>query len=258
MAAVDDRGLADGPYMRQSRVVTFDPIISMSVISSPQTTSTSVLGTIRSMKLVPVIVIDSAADAVPLATALSEGGLPCAEVTFRTPNASEAITRIASKFPDMLVGAGTVLSPQQAAQALDAGARFIVAPGFNPAVVDFCQERAVPVFPGVCTPTEIEMALTKDLSVLKFFPAEAAGGLAFLKAVSAPYTGVEFMPTGGINLNNLTSYLGFKRVVACGGSWMAPTEWIASKQFDRIRAETERAVTLVRELGAGAGFAGGV
>ena len=229
----------------------------MTTVQSAQATRTDALGSIRSMKLVPVIVIDSAADSVPLAAALSEGGLPCAEVTFRTPNAAEAITRIASKFPDMLVGAGTVLTPQQAARALDAGARFVVAPGFNPAVVDFCQERAVPVFPGVCTPTEIEMALMKDLSVLKFFPAEAAGGLAFLKAVSAPYTGVEFMPTGGIKIGNLTSYLGFKRVVACGGSWMAPTEWIAAKQFDRIRAETERAVTLVRELGAGVGFAGG-
>lgn len=229
----------------------------MTTIQSSQTSPTDALGAIRSMKLVPVIVIESADDAVPLGAALSEGGLPCVEVTFRTPNAAEAITRMASKFPDMLVGAGTVLTPQQGARALDAGARFIVAPGFNPAVVDFCLERAVPVFPGVCTPTEIEMALMKDLTVLKFFPAEAAGGLAFLKAVSAPYAGVEFMPTGGINLGNLTSYLGFKRVVACGGSWMAPTEWIAAKQFDRIRAETERAVSLVRELGVGAGFAGG-
>jgi 2-dehydro-3-deoxyphosphogluconate aldolase / (4S)-4-hydroxy-2-oxoglutarate aldolase len=231
--------------------------MTMTTTQSPPTNAPSVLGAIRVMKLVPVIVIDSAADAVPLAAALSDGGLPCAEVTFRTPNAAEAITRIASKFPDMLVGAGTVLTPQQAARALDAGARFIVAPGFNPAVVDYCQERGVPVFPGVCTPTEIEMALMKDLSVLKFFPAEAAGGLAFLKAVAAPYVGVEFMPTGGINLGNLPSYLGFKRVVACGGSWMAPTEWIAGGQFDRIRAETERAVALVRELGAGAGFSGG-
>lgn len=219
-----------------------------------QATPTDVLSAFRAMKLVPVIVIESADDAIPLAAALSDGGLPCAEVTFRTPTAAEAITRIASKYPDMLVGAGTVLTPPQAARALAAGARFVVAPGFNPAVVDYCQERKVPVFPGVCTPTEIEMALMKNLSVLKFFPAEAAGGLAFLKAVSAPYAGVEFMPTGGINLGNLTNYLGFKRVVACGGSWMAPTEWIASGQFDRIRAETERAVRLVRELGAGAGI----
>lgn len=229
----------------------------MTTIQSPQRNSITVLDAIRAMKLVPVIVIESASDAVPLAAALSDGGLPCAEVTFRTPNAAEAITRMASKFPDMLIGAGTVLTPEQAARALDAGARFIVAPGFNPAVVDHCLERGVPVFPGICTPTEIEMALSKNLSVLKFFPAEAAGGLAFLKAVAAPYVGVEFMATGGINLDNIAAYLGFKRVVACGGSWMAPTEWIASGQFDRIRGETERAVALVRELGAGAGFAGG-
>lgn len=224
---------------------------------SPRTTSTDVLGAFRAMRVVPVIVIDDAADAVPLATALTEGGLPCAEVTFRTPNAAEAIARMASTLPDMLVGAGTVLTPQQAARALEAGARFVVAPGFNASVVDYCQERAIPVFPGVCTPTEIEMALAKELKVLKFFPAEAVGGLAFLKAVAAPYVGVEFMPTGGINLGNIGSYLGFKRVVACGGSWMAPTEWIASKQFDRIRAETARVVSLVREVVASGGFSGG-
>jgi 2-dehydro-3-deoxyphosphogluconate aldolase/(4S)-4-hydroxy-2-oxoglutarate aldolase len=158
----------------------------------------------------------------------------------------------------MLVGAGTVLTPQQAARARDVGARFIVAPGFNPAVVDYCLERGIPVYPGVCTPTEIEMALGKGVHILKFFPAEAAGGLAFLKAVAAPYVGVEFMPTGGINLGNLPNYLAFNRVVACGGSWMAPSEWIAGKQFERIRAETDRAMSLVRELVSGTGFGGGV
>lgn len=229
----------------------------MPTIASSQAPPTDVLGAIRTMRLVPVIVIDSADDAVPLAAALTDGGLPCAEVTFRTSKAAEAITRISNKFPSMLVGAGTVLTPQQASRALDAGAQFIVAPGFNPSVVDYCQERAVPVFPGVCTPTEIEMALSKGLKVLKFFPAEAAGGLSFLKAVAAPYVGVEFMPTGGINLGNLASYLGFKRVVACGGSWMAPTEWIAAKQFDRISAETTRAVSLVRGLAEGAHPGGG-
>jgi 2-dehydro-3-deoxyphosphogluconate aldolase/(4S)-4-hydroxy-2-oxoglutarate aldolase len=204
-----------------------------------------------------VIVIDDVADAAPLAQAFTQGGLPCLEVTFRTPNAAEVIARIAREFPEMLVGAGTVLTPQQAARAREAGARFIVAPGFSPAVVDFCLERAMPVYPGICTPTEIEMALAKGLRVLKFFPAEAAGGLAFLKAVAAPYAGIEFIPTGGINLANLPSYLAFNRVVACGGSWLAPTEWIAGKHFDRIRFEVERAVNLVRELGAGGGFGGG-
>lgn len=207
-----------------------------------------VLSQLRVFRIVPVIVIDDAADAVPLAAALTDGGLPCAEVTFRTPDAAEAIRRIAAECPSMLVGAGTVLTPAQATRARDAGARFIVAPGFNPAVVDYCLEQGMPVYPGVCTPTEIEMALGKGLQTLKFFPAEAAGGLPFLKAVAAPYVGVEFMPTGGINLGNLPSYLGFKRVVACGGSWMAPTEWIAAKRFDQIQGETQRAVQLVREM----------
>lgn len=225
----------------------------MTTVPSPRAAAVDVLPALRAMKLVPVIVIDDAASAVPLANALTQGGLPCAEVTFRTPNALEAIARMAGECPEMLVGAGTVLTPQQAARAREAGVRFIVAPGFNPAVVDYCLERAIPVYPGVCTPTEIEMALGKGLQVLKFFPAEAAGGLAFLKAVAAPYVGVEFMPTGGINLGNLASYLAFTRVVACGGSWMAPTDWIAAKQFERIRAETERAVAAVRSATAGAG-----
>ena len=155
-------------------------------------------------------------------------------------------------------GQGKLTARERVERLCDVGARFIVAPGFNPAVVDYCLERAMPVYPGVCTPTEIEMALGKGLHILKFFPAEAAGGLAFLKAVAAPYVGVEFMPTGGINLGNLPNYLAFNRVVACGGSWMAPTEWIAGKQFERIRAETDRAVSLVRELVSGTGFAGGV
>ena len=219
----------------------------MTTAATGRAVESDVLGALRRLRIVPVIVIDDPADATPLAGALIEGGLPCAEVTFRTPHAAEAIAGMAQAHPEMLVGAGTVLTPQQAARALNAGARFIVAPGFNPAVVDYCLERGVPVYPGVCTPTEIEMALGKGLQVLKFFPAEAAGGLPFLKAAAAPYSGVEFMPTGGINPENLPSYLGFKRVLACGGSWMAPTEWIAGKQFDRIRAETERAIRVVRE-----------
>lgn len=220
----------------------------MTTIQTTPAPSAGVLATLRSLRIVPVIVIDDAADAVPLANALMQGGLPCAEITFRTPSASDAIARMSAECPGMLVGAGTVLTPQQVARACDLGARFIVAPGFNPAVVDSCLERGVPVYPGVCTPTEIEMALGKDLKVLKFFPAEAAGGLAYLKAVAAPYVGVEFMPTGGINLANLPNYLKFERVVACGGSWMAPTEWIAAKQFDRIRVEAERAIRVVSDI----------
>ena len=181
-------------------------------------THSAVLERIASMRIVPMIVIDDPDDAVPLARALSDGGLPCVEVTFRTPRAVEALRRIAGELPDVLVGAGTVLTPAQVAEARAAGARFVVAPGFNAGVVEFCQSVELPVFPGVCTPTEIEMALGAGLSVLKFFPAEPIGGLPFLKAVAAPYTTVSFMPTGGIGPSNLASYLAFPRVVACGGS----------------------------------------
>src|SRR5204863_3338607 len=145
----------------------------MTTIQSPHPISSDVVTKLRATKIVPVIVIDDAEDAIPLATALSDGGLPCAEVTFRTASAGDALARITSEYPNMLVGAGTVLTPQQAARAREAGARFIVAPGFNPAVVDHCLEHGVPMFPGVCTPTEIEMALGRGLQVLKFFPAAA-------------------------------------------------------------------------------------
>jgi 2-dehydro-3-deoxyphosphogluconate aldolase / (4S)-4-hydroxy-2-oxoglutarate aldolase len=206
-----------------------------------------VLTQLRATRIVPVIVIDDPADAVPLATALSDGGLPCAEITFRTAGALEALRRIRDERPAMLAGAGTVLTPKQAADARGAGAQFVVAPGFSPAVVDYCVEHDIPVFPGVCTPTEIEAALERGLDVLKFFPAEPMGGINFLKAIAAPYVGVRFMPTGGINAANVLSYLAFNRVVACGGSWMAPSDWIAAKQFDRVRAEAASAAAAIRE-----------
>jgi 2-dehydro-3-deoxyphosphogluconate aldolase / (4S)-4-hydroxy-2-oxoglutarate aldolase len=207
-----------------------------------------VLDALRRFRLVPVITIDDPARGAALAEALAGGGLPCAEVTFRTAGAAEAIRRMRDAQPELLVGAGTVLTPQQAAEARAAGARFVVSPGFGPAVVDHCLEHDIPVYPGVCTPTEIEMALAKGLRVVKFFPAEPAGGVAFLKAVAAPYGMIEFMPTGGINPGNLATYLGFPKVVACGGSWMAPAEWIAAGQFDRIRAATADAVAAVQTL----------
>jgi len=207
-------------------------------------TNAAVLERFAALRIIPVIVIDDPEDAIPLARALSDGGLPCAEVTLRTPRALDALRRIAAEVPDMLVGAGTVLSAAQAADARNAGARFVVAPGFNLTVVEYCQSVKLPVFPGVCTPTEIEMALGAGLSVVKFFPAEPMGGLAFLKAVSAPYTGVSFMPTGGIGPANLAAYLAFPRVVACGGSWMAPNELISAHRFDRIRETTRDAVAL--------------
>ena len=212
--------------------------------ATTSTPTTAVLERFGALRIIPVIVIDDPDDAIPLARALADGGLPCVEVTLRTPRALDALRRIAADVPDMLVGAGTVLSAGQAAEARAAGARFVVAPGFNLAVVEHCQSVEMPVFPGVCTPTEIEMALGAGLSVLKFFPAEPMGGLAFLKAVAAPYTTVSFIPTGGVGPTNLASYLAFPRVVACGGSWMAPNELIAAKQFDRIRETTRVAVAL--------------
>jgi len=223
--------------------------MTANAISSPSLhpSRAEVLTQLRVTRIVPVIVIDDPADAVPLATALSDGGLPCAEITFRTAGALEALRRIRDERPAMLAGAGTVLTPKQAADARAAGAQFVVAPGFSPAVVDYCVEHDIPVFPGVCTPTEIEAALERGLDVLKFFPAEPMGGINFLKAIAAPYVGVKFMPTGGVNAANVMSYLAFNRVVACGGSWMAPSDWIAAKQFDRVRAEAASAVAATRE-----------
>lgn len=207
---------------------------------------------LEELRIIPVVTIDDADDAVPLARALTDGGLPCAEITFRTDAAAEAIRRIREAFPELLVGAGTVLTPAQADEARAAGARFVVAPGFNPRVVDHCLASDVPIYPGVCTPTEIEAAMEKGLRVLKFFPAEPAGGMSFLKAVAAPYGEVRFIPTGGISASNLREYLAFPRVVACGGSWMATQAMIRDRQFDRIRTEVEAAVRSVQPTTRGA------
>jgi 2-dehydro-3-deoxyphosphogluconate aldolase/(4S)-4-hydroxy-2-oxoglutarate aldolase len=213
--------------------------------------ATDALERLRAVRVVPVITIDDPADAVPLARSLTDGGLPCAEITFRTPRAAEALRRITAEVPELFAGAGTVLTPDQAKAARDAGAQFIVAPGFGPRTVDHCLAHGIPVYPGVATPTEVEAALEKGLTTLKFFPAEPMGGLAYLKAIAAPYVDVSFIPTGGINAANIASYLAFKRVVACGGSWMAPSEWIAAKQFDRIRDESRRACSAARGIAPG-------
>ena len=192
--------------------------------------------------LIPVIKISDVETAVPLAKALCAGGLPAAEITFRTPCAAEAIAAITKELPHMLVGAGTVLTPEQADRAVAAGAKFIVSPGLNPTVVKHCQSIGVPILPGCATPSEIEQALELGLSVVKFFPAEAAGGLPMIKAMSAPYGGVKFMPTGGINEENLLSYLGFNKIVACGGSFMVKDSLISEGKFDEITALTRAAV----------------
>ena len=201
-----------------------------------------ILNEISNIGIVPVIALENAEQAVPLAKALIDGGLPCAEVTFRTAAAEESIRQMTRHFPDMLVGAGTILTAEQADKAVAAGAKFIVSPGLNEEVVRHCQKIGVHIIPGVATPSEVEKALSLGLTTLKFFPAEAAGGLAMIKAMSAPYSQVKFMPTGGINAKNVNSYLSFKKVIACGGSWMVSKELINSGNFAEITRLTKEAV----------------
>ncbi|QOX65984.1 bifunctional 4-hydroxy-2-oxoglutarate aldolase/2-dehydro-3-deoxy-phosphogluconate aldolase [Anoxybacterium hadale] len=205
----------------------------------------TLLHKIAEMKIVPVIKIDAAADAAPLAKALIAGGLPLAEVTFRTAAAEEAIREM-KKFPEMLVGAGTITSVEQAKAACEAGAEFLVTAGFNRAVTEFAVENNVPIFPGVCTPTEMMLLLEYNLPVAKFFPAEQYGGLATIKALSAPFPGIKFMPTGGINEKNILDYLAAPQIVACGGSWMVKEALINNHQFGEIERLAAEAVQLVK------------
>jgi 2-dehydro-3-deoxyphosphogluconate aldolase/(4S)-4-hydroxy-2-oxoglutarate aldolase len=200
------------------------------------------------MGIVPVIKINDAKDAVPLCDALKRGGLPVAEITFRTAAAAEAIKRVSGELEGVLVGAGTVLTRGQVDSAMAAGAMFMVSPGLNPDVVKHCADVGVPIFPGCVTPTEIELALSLNINVVKFFPAEAMGGLATIKALSAPYSDVKFLPTGGINQDNFMSYLAFNKVIACGGSWMVREDLIARGDFDAIAELTRAAVN--KKLGA--------
>ena len=192
--------------------------------------------------IVPVIKIEDPGNAVPLAGALIRGGLPCAEVTFRTGAAKEAIARITASCPEMLVGAGTVLTPAQADDAVEAGARFIVSPGFNPDVVRHCIDIEVPVVPGINNPSGIEQALSMGLDTVKFFPAEQSGGIKMIKAMSAPYGAVRFMPTGGINPSNICDYLAFDKILCCGGSWMVDAKLISAGDFDGIEKLVRGAV----------------
>ncbi len=198
--------------------------------------------------IIPVVKIDDAKDAIPLATALKNGGLCCAEITFRTDAAEEAIRLIANEYPDFFIGAGTVLTKEQADAAMNAGASFIVSPGLNPEVVKYCCEKGYPIVPGVCTPSEVEMGMSLGLTYLKFFPAEAAGGVKMIKAMAAPYTKVKFMPTGGIGVGNLADYLNCKAVFACGGSWMVPADKISEGKFDEIEKLTKEATQLLKEI----------
>lgn len=211
----------------------------------------SVLQQLKEIGIIPVVAVDEAETAVPLGQALLTGGLPCAEITFRTAAAADAIRNMRAAFPEMLVGAGTVLTVAQAEQAKTAGAKFIVTPGFDAAVVDWCLANAIPVTPGVMTPTDINLALTRGLRLLKFFPAEVAGGIKALKAIGAPYGDVRFIPTGGITADNLADYLRLPMVHACGGSFMVKKALIAAGQFDEIARRTEQAVAIVQSARTG-------
>ena len=201
--------------------------------------------TIGRIKLVPVVKIENAKDAPALGNALTEGGLPIAEITFRTAAAEEAIKLMVKENKDMLIGAGTVLTVENARKAIDAGVAFVVSPGFNPEVVDFCISQGMPVTPGVTNPTQVEMGLSRGLKVLKFFPAEAAGGLKMIKSMGAVYD-VKYMPTGGINTSNLKEYLAYDKILACGGSWMVKADLIASGNFAEITRLTKEAMELTK------------
>ncbi len=201
--------------------------------------------------IIPVVKINDAKKAVPLAKALAKGGLNAAEITFRTDAAEEAIQNIAKECPDMLVGAGTVLTIEQAERALNAGAKFIVSPGFNPVVVQWCLDHGVTPLPGCTTPSEIEQALALGLKVVKFFPAEQSGGLAKIKAMSAPYGGIKFMPSGGVSLDNVNSYLNDKCIIACGGSFMVKESFIDNENWDEIERLTRESVEIMLGLEVG-------
>ncbi|WP_394211876.1 bifunctional 4-hydroxy-2-oxoglutarate aldolase/2-dehydro-3-deoxy-phosphogluconate aldolase [Enterovibrio calviensis] len=200
---------------------------------------------LKALKVIPVIAIDNAEDIIPLGKVLAENGLPAAEITFRSDAAVEAIRLLRASQPDMLIGAGTVLNREQAIAAKEAGATFVVSPGFNPNTVRACQEIGIDIVPGVNNPSTVEAALEMGLTLLKFFPAEASGGINMVKSLLAPYTHVELMPTGGINPANVNDYLAIPRVVACGGTWMVDKKLIEEGNWDELARLTREAAALV-------------
>lgn len=210
--------------------------------------TTNVLDQMYAFGVIPVITIEDAAQTLELGDALHEGGLPCAEITFRSKAAEAAIQSMVEAHPEFLVGAGSVLSVEQAEKAIQAGAKFIITPGFDEEIVEYCIRQNVPIIPGIATPTEINLALKSNLSICKFFPAEALGGVRTLKAISEPYKHVRFLPTGGINADNLKDYLDQPQVLACGGSWMVKEELINESKFNEITLLTKEAVKLVAEV----------
>ena len=207
-----------------------------------------ILEQLSSYGVVPVVVLNDVKDAEPLAKAMVEGGLPVAEVTFRTDAAEESIRIMSEKYPEMLVGAGTVLTIDQVDRAVAAGAKFIVSPGFDPEIVDYCIEKGYPVCPGVTTASEMAQGVKRGLEVLKFFPAESFGGLGTIKALTAAYTSVKIMPTGGLNAKIVKEYLASNKILACGGSWMVKGTMIEAGEFDKIKEMTAEAAAIVKEI----------
>lgn len=205
-----------------------------------------VIKKIEKVKIIPVAVIEDSSNAIPLGKALLDAGLPVVEVTFRTEAAAESISNLRKEFPDMLVGAGTVLKIEQVKAAVEVGSEFIVTPGFNPTVVDYCVKNKIPIIPGLNAPSFIEWGLERGLNHFKFYPADISGGPRMLQLLSGPYPSVKFMPTGGINNQTLTEYLKLDNVFACGGSWIVKKDLINSKNFIEITKRTEEAVTLVK------------
>ena len=195
--------------------------------------------------VIPVVVLNDVKDALPLAKALYEGGLPCAEVTFRTAAAEESIRVMHEAYPDMVLAAGTVLTTEQVDRAVAAGASLIVSPGFDPEIVDYCISKNIEVVPGIVTPSELAQAVKRGLTRVKFFPAEAAGGLKMIKAMCAAYTNVRIMPTGGINAKNISEC---DKIFCCGGSWMVKGDMIKAGEFDKIKDMTAEAVSLVKKI----------
>lgn len=209
------------------------------------------LGRIAALGLLPVVELGSVDEARPLLEALSAGGLPAAEITLRTNAGLAAIGELRRSHPDALVGAGTVRTVEDARQVIERGAQFVVSPGTNLDVLDVCRSLGVPAVPGVCTPTEVETAVRAGAEVIKFFPAEAMGGVAFLRALSGPFREVSFIPTGGVNTSNLGDYLRLPGVAACGGSWMVAPALLAERRFDRIEELAREAVGIVAEVRGG-------
>lgn len=207
-----------------------------------------ILKKISEIRIVPVVAIENSEDAKRLGQALVNGGIPCAEVTFRTEAAADTIRIMSSEFPEMLVGAGTVLKTEQVDRAVEAGAKFCVSPGLNPRIVKYCVDKGITMVPGCANPSDIEAAMEFDLDVVKIFPAEAIGGLPLIKAMSAPYSNMKFMPTGGINTGNIGKYLEFKKIIACGGSWMVDKKLIAEGRFDEIERLCREAVEAIKNI----------